>query len=125
MGKGYKKSLLDLDNAFIPQKKGKEVSHIIEHPNEKVEIKFKNESPRFPIVKENMSSPEFMSSKPSTSSIRSELIPNLKIKSVRLDQGIPNIIYEENLPNSPTQTEMDTSSQLNVTILESKFELDK
>ena len=72
-----------------------------------------------------------MSSRPSTSSIKSESIPNvyisnfLKIKYVRLDQRIPNIIYEENLPDSPTQTEMDTSSQLNVIILESKFELDK
>ena len=66
-----------------------------------------------------------MSSKPSTSNIRNEPILNLKIKSVKIDQGIHNIIYEENLPNSPTQTEIDTSSQLNVIISKSKFELDK
>ena len=41
-----------LNNAFIPQKKEKEVCHIIEHPNGKVEIKFENESPRFLVVKE-------------------------------------------------------------------------
>ena len=93
-----------MDNAFIPQKKEKDVSHIIEHLDGKVEIKFKNELRRFPIVKENMSSLEFMSSRPSTSSIRSEPIPNLKIKYVRLDQEILNIIFEENLPNSPTRT---------------------
>ena len=63
-----------------------------------------------------------MSSRPSTSSIRSEPIPNLKrssslkIKSVRLDQGVPHIVYEKALPDSPTQTKMDTSSQLNVII---------
>ena len=71
-----------------------------------------------------MNSTDFMSSRPSTSS-RSESIPNLKIRFVKIDQGIPNIIYEENLTNSSTQTEMDTSSQLNVIISKSKFELDK
>ena len=72
-----------------------------------------------------------MSSRPSTSSIRSESKPNLnrpnslKIKYVRLDQGIPNIIYEEKLFDFQTQTKMDISFQLNVIILKPKFELDK
>ena len=72
-----------------------------------------------------------MSSRPSTSSIRSEPIPNLnrsnslKIKYIRLYQRIPHIVYEETLLGSPTQRGMDNSYQLNVIISKSKFELNK
>ena len=64
-----------------------------------------------PVVKENMSS-----RLPNKSCIRSEPISNLKLKYVRFNQEIPNRIDEENLHDSPTQTKIDISSQLNVII---------
>lgn len=65
-----------LDNAFTLPKREKKLSHTIKHPDGKVEIKFEEEPPKFPILKENMNSKEFMSSRPSTSSIRLESHPN-------------------------------------------------
>ena len=40
-----------LENTFIPPKREKELSHIIEHLDGRVEIKFEYEPPRFPIFK--------------------------------------------------------------------------
>lgn len=41
-----------LDNAFVPPKREKKLSHIIEHP------KFEDELPKFLVIKENMGSKE-------------------------------------------------------------------
>ena len=56
-------------------KQEKELYHII--PDGMVEIKIEDEPPRFLIIKENISYKEFMSSRPSTSSIMPESHPNL------------------------------------------------
>lgn len=58
-----------LTNAFSPPEKEKQLSHIIEYPDGKVEIKFEDEPLRFPIFKVNLNIKKFMSSKPSASSI--------------------------------------------------------
>lgn len=118
--------------SFLPQREKKN-SHIIEHHDGRVEIKFEDEPPRFPIIKGNMSSREFMNSRPSTSSIRPKSHPNLnqtssvRVSSVRLDHGVLDLHYEEERSSPPTQTEMEIGlafrSKLNVIICE--FKLDK
>lgn len=103
-----------LENAFTPPKREKELFHIIEHPDGRVEIKFEEEPPRFPVLKESISSKDFMSSRPSTSSIRHEPYPNpnktnlVTVSSIRLDHKVPNLHYEEERSSSPTQTKMET-----------------